>query len=105
MILGDAIKVARTSANWTIEKLSKKSGLSTSEISRIEKGGDVSALAAEEIAQALEIPLWSLLKLAEGQENDFKELKEAQDSLIKTTIAIRHHAATMGNDNDFTSHN
>jgi transcriptional regulator with XRE-family HTH domain len=101
MNLGLAIKTARLSANWTSAELAERARLSPASISLIEKGErNPSMEAAQAIAEALDMPLWALMKLADEQQDKLDEILEIQQGLIKAALVIRHQTKTRSRSKD-----
>ncbi|BCT69486.1 helix-turn-helix transcriptional regulator [Nitrosospira sp. NRS527] len=92
MKLGSAIEFARKSANLTTKQLAKRAGVSQDDMSSIEVDKQKPSLKeAEAIAEALDIPLWALMRLAEGKTDQTQDIRR---KLVKARMVVTHQPET-----------
>src|SRR3989442_4651366 len=66
--IGNRVRTRRTSMGWTLREIAERSGVSSRFLSDLEAGrGNISVARLSDVAQALDIPLASLLPSEEKQ--------------------------------------
>jgi transcriptional regulator with XRE-family HTH domain len=93
-MLHRALKLLRTSHDFTQKELAKKLGISASHLSEIESGQKTPSLVLlERYGEVFEVPVSSILFLAENIE---RQPQDSQDLVSSKVLALLNFLAELG---------